>query len=155
MPCRTSALIGDDIVSLNTISIRFVTFRQRAYFKNVHILVPESWSNSDAYSNVDWQRYDQSDVIVDLPSDNGDNRPYTNKPTPCGEPGLFIHLTPDYILSQRIAGRFGDYDKVVHLHFSSSKRRVKSSVLCMTSETEKRFISNLTYIYFLFVFMHG
>ncbi len=85
---------------------------QRAYFKDIHILVPETWSNSDAYSHIDWQRYDQSDVIIDLPSDNGNNRPYTNKHTPCGEPGLFIHLTPDYILSQSQAVVYGEYDKV-------------------------------------------
>ncbi|XP_071792115.1 calcium-activated chloride channel regulator 3A-1-like [Asterias amurensis] len=86
---------------------------QKAYFKDIHILVPETWSNSDAYSHVDWQRYDQSDVMIDLPSDGGSNRPYTNKPTQCGEPGFSINLTPDYILSQSIAGRYGDYDKAL------------------------------------------
>ncbi|XP_038047849.1 calcium-activated chloride channel regulator 3A-1-like [Patiria miniata] len=93
----------------------FQATKQRAYFKDIHILVPESWEDSTEYSSVEWQRFDQSDVIVDFSSDGqtNNNRPYTNKATPCGEPGQYIHLTPDYILSQSTAQPFGPYDKTL------------------------------------------
>ncbi|XP_038047651.1 calcium-activated chloride channel regulator family member 3-like [Patiria miniata] len=97
----------------------FQATKKRAYFKDIHILVPESWEDSAEYSIVTWQRFDQSDVLVDFSGANKTNlpytnrsTPYTNKATPCGEPGQFIHLTPEYILSQSIANPYGPYDKV-------------------------------------------
>ncbi len=85
---------------------------QRAYFKDIRILIPESWSDSERYEPIRNERYDISDIRIDLPSDNYGDLPYTNKPTPCGVPGLYIHLTPNYLTDDNIAARFGDYDRV-------------------------------------------
>ncbi|XP_072016163.1 calcium-activated chloride channel regulator 1-like isoform X2 [Amphiura filiformis] len=86
---------------------------QRAYFNDIRIIIPESWSDSDTYQPIQNERYDISDVRIDLPSDNFGDLPYTNKPTPCGVPGLYIHLTPNYLTDDDIAGKFGDYDRVL------------------------------------------
>ncbi|XP_022098385.1 epithelial chloride channel protein-like isoform X2 [Acanthaster planci] len=89
--------------------------KKRAYFKDIHILVPESWRESSDYSSAEWQRYDQSDVMIDFSKDGStnNNRPYVYKPTPCGEQGEFIHLTPDYLLSENTARAFGPYTKTL------------------------------------------
>ena len=97
-----------------------VLFRQRAYFEDVHILIPESWPDNASYSAPTWQQVDKSDVTVGPvpgagpgqgPGQGGD-APFTVRTTPCGELGQFIHLTPHYLLNDSLAAAFGPYDKV-------------------------------------------
>ena len=40
-----------------------------------------------------------SEVQIDLPRARYGNRPYTSQPGGCGQPGEYIHLTPDYLLN--------------------------------------------------------
>lgn len=96
----------------NTFFLHILLYRQRAYFEDIRILVPESWSDSDSYTPVQDERYDISDIRIDLPSEDYGDKPYTNKPTPCGEPGLYIHLTPSFLEDESIARAYGGYDKV-------------------------------------------
>ncbi|XP_071943290.1 calcium-activated chloride channel regulator 1-like [Antedon mediterranea] len=84
---------------------------QRTYLKEIHILVPGSWRRRAHYSNAEWEQYDNSDVIVDLPSDHFGNRPYTSKATQCGEQGNYIHLTPDFIMDPKLQTHYGEFDK--------------------------------------------
>ncbi|PIK51796.1 putative epithelial chloride channel protein-like [Apostichopus japonicus] len=41
------------------------------------------------------------------------NIPYVNKPTGCGQPGLYLHITPEYILNENVGTLFGPYDKTL------------------------------------------
>ncbi|XP_033101841.1 calcium-activated chloride channel regulator 3A-1-like [Anneissia japonica] len=84
---------------------------QRAYFKDIHILVPETWQRRPHYSKAEWELYDNSDVIIDLPSDDFGSRPYTSKATQCGELGNYIHLTPRFVLDQSLQRHYGHFDK--------------------------------------------
>ena len=100
----------------------FFLNRQRAYFEDVHILIPKTWSDNSNYENPTWQQVDKSDIVIgpfpsDTPPSSGDssqeqNRPFTIKTTPCGELGQYIHLTPEYVIDESIAASFGTYEKV-------------------------------------------
>ena len=93
-----------------------VLFRQRAYFADVHILIPESWPDDVTYSAPTWQQVDKSDVTVGpvprVPGQGQGDAPFTVRTTPCGELGQFIHLTPQYLLNDSVGAAFGPYEKV-------------------------------------------
>lgn len=88
-------------------------FRYRAYFKDITILIPKSWPDRD-YSEAVNESIDVSDVEIgrlDPPNDE----PFTINPNQCGDLGLYIHLTPDYLLNSSVAQRWGPREKVSRL----------------------------------------
>ena len=90
-------------------------FRQRAYFEEISILVPTAWDTEPSqYGVAGKESFDKSDIVVDLPSSQSaaTNRPFTMKTTPCGEPGQFISLTPDFFTSENPTKAFGPRSKV-------------------------------------------
>nr|XP_006816547.1 PREDICTED: epithelial chloride channel protein-like [Saccoglossus kowalevskii] len=89
--------------------------RYRAFFKDIFILVPNSWSDNPDYETPDFQSYDKSDVIVDYPDVNSrtGHRPYVINPSPCGQIGQYMHLTPEYITNPVTGAYYGPYDKVL------------------------------------------
>ena len=50
--------------------------------------------------------------MIDLPEEGHGNRPFTIKTTPCGEPGYYMHFTPEYLLDEQVASEFGEYPRV-------------------------------------------
>ncbi|KAK7097266.1 calcium-activated chloride channel regulator 3A-1-like [Littorina saxatilis] len=114
-------------VFVNASRLLFQMSRQRAYFEDVHILIPDSWSDQAEHLAPTWQQVDKSDVTVGpVPADQAGqgagDAPFTVRTTPCGELGLFIHLTPQYLLNDTLAAQSGPYDKVFlhewsHLRF--------------------------------------
>ncbi|XP_046656009.1 calcium-activated chloride channel regulator 4A-like [Daphnia pulicaria] len=77
-------------------SVLYRATEKRAYFKDVRILVPESWSNIRANLST-WETYSEADVRVAPPRSTYGNTPYTVQSGGCGQPGEYIHLTPDYL----------------------------------------------------------
>ncbi len=68
-------------------------------FGDVHILIPATWTNIDANLSS-WETYEEADVRVSADSYLAlDDTPYTQQPGGCGEPGKFIHLTPNFLLT--------------------------------------------------------
>ena len=88
----------------------------RAYFKSVHILIPDSWNHLEASLST-WETFEvcfknnlntvvfyslilqKADVLVDTPNPKHQDVPYTRQNGLCGEPGERIHLTPNYVLT--------------------------------------------------------
>ncbi|XP_057365310.1 calcium-activated chloride channel regulator 4-like [Daphnia carinata] len=68
----------------------------RAYFKRVQILIPQSWKNVNATTSS-WETFQTADVIVDAPNPMHGDVPYTRQNGQCGDPGEKIHLTPNYV----------------------------------------------------------
>ncbi|XP_067674814.1 calcium-activated chloride channel regulator 3A-1-like [Haliotis asinina] len=89
--------------------------RQRAYFSDITILVPKSWSDKPQYEPQTKETVDNSDVLIDHADDRFSygNRPFVIKTTPCGELGHYMHLTPAYVLNDTVADLYGPYDKVI------------------------------------------
>ncbi|XP_036992437.2 calcium-activated chloride channel regulator 4 [Artibeus jamaicensis] len=74
---------------------------KRLYFKQVSILIPETWKENSLYKIPKYENYEQADVLVAPPTQAGRDEPYTKKFTACGEKGKNIHLTPDFVLGKK------------------------------------------------------
>ncbi|XP_064641630.1 calcium-activated chloride channel regulator 1-like [Lineus longissimus] len=97
----------------------FTATRQRAYFKEVSILLPITWTqpnNLTLGQLKSGQSFASANLRVDKPNPVWGDNPYTRQPGGCGEPGEFIHLTPEYLLNiNETQYRWGPPDKsLVH-----------------------------------------
>ena len=94
----------------------YIFFRRRAFFEEVKILIPSNWTSyPNATPSTD--RISKSDFLIGNPDSQKDllglaDVPFVVKATGCGEPGYFVHLTPNYILNETIGKLFGPYGKV-------------------------------------------
>ena len=86
--------------------------RQRAFFKNITILVPHTWREIEIDGSAIDETHDKSDILIDHPESGQDHTPFTVKTTPCGQFGYYTRLTPDYLQDENIAAKYGPYDKV-------------------------------------------
>ncbi|XP_072276029.1 calcium-activated chloride channel regulator 1-like isoform X2 [Pyxicephalus adspersus] len=78
----------------------------RVYIRSVKILIPNTWNSNNSYNRPKTESYDKADIIIADPFTRGDF-PYTLQYGGCGEPGKYIHLTPNFILNDRVLRIFG------------------------------------------------
>uniref|UniRef100_A0A8D0VKL3 Calcium-activated chloride channel regulator 4-like n=1 Tax=Sus scrofa TaxID=9823 RepID=A0A8D0VKL3_PIG len=90
----------------------FEATEKRFYFKNVSILIPESWKNITQYKRPKQESYKHADVIVAPPTVPGRDEPYTKQFTTCGEKAEYIHFTPDFVLGKK-QNEFGPSGKAL------------------------------------------
>ncbi|XP_047641362.1 calcium-activated chloride channel regulator 4-like [Phacochoerus africanus] len=88
-----------DMVTMASMSL-FEATEKRFFFKNVSILIPESWKNTQ-YKRPKHESYKHADVIVAPPTVPGRDEPYTKQFTECGEKAEYIHFTPDFVLGKK------------------------------------------------------
>ncbi|XP_054996343.1 calcium-activated chloride channel regulator 4 [Sorex araneus] len=69
----------------------------RMYFKNVNILIPDTWKEKSEYMRPRIESYKHATVIIAPPALPGRVEPYTRHFSQCGEKGEYIHLTPDFL----------------------------------------------------------
>ncbi|XP_047476220.1 calcium-activated chloride channel regulator 4A-like [Penaeus chinensis] len=94
-------------------AVLFKATRQRAFFKDVKILLPMTWT-STAYDQIAFnQHYQSSEIRVDVSNAVYGDQPYTDQPGGCGDPGRYIHLTPDYLVSDEEAAWWGPRPKTL------------------------------------------
>lgn len=91
----------------------FSATNQQVYLSEIRVLLPESWNDQPFYKPNRWERFENSDIRVDVPTTTKGNVPYVNKPTGCGKPGLYLHITPEYLMNEQIGTLFGPYDKTL------------------------------------------
>ncbi|XP_038601349.1 calcium-activated chloride channel regulator 1-like [Tachyglossus aculeatus] len=75
----------------------FKATKKMVYFKNVAILIPETWQDKPGYLISKRESYKTADVIVAEPSPVHSDTPYTQQTAQCGEPGKYIHFTPKFL----------------------------------------------------------
>merc|ERR1719239_1787753 len=87
--------------------------RQRAFFKEVTILVPQSWSIASEPS-VD-ETFEDAEFRVGPSNPVYGHNPYTVQNRDCGDPGDFTHLTSWFVLNHETnaSTEFGRTDKVI------------------------------------------
>merc|ERR1719239_764241 len=87
--------------------------RQRAFFKEVTILVPQSWSIASEPS-VD-ETFEDAEFRVGPSNPVYGHNPYTVQNRDCGDPGDFTHLTSWFVLNHATdaSTEFGRTDKVI------------------------------------------
>lgn len=74
--------------------------KKRAFFQQVTIVVPNTWSNQPEYKMVTNEDYfSTANLRIAPPNPSYNNTPYTFQPGGCGELGRYIHMTPDFILN--------------------------------------------------------
>ena len=90
--------------------------RRRLYFSEITILVPRSWTTYTAPDVIQSERFETSDIIIDVSQEERPDRPFTNKDSGCGQPGRYIHFTPNFMKSDAEAEKYGGYGRVCRNH---------------------------------------
>ncbi|KAK7069277.1 hypothetical protein SK128_016169 [Halocaridina rubra] len=90
----------------------------RAYFRDVHILIPKSWTNTQVNRTALNENYEESDIRIDHMNNVYKNQPYTHQPGGCGTPGQYIHLTPEYLTDMTQAAWWGPRGKVLLMEWA-------------------------------------
>ncbi|XP_044157450.1 calcium-activated chloride channel regulator 4A-like [Bufo gargarizans] len=130
----------------------FNATKYRLYFQNVKILIPSTWSNQN-YTRSKTETYDQADVVIASPYISTDNGPYTLQYGQCGEPGRYIHLTPNFMLTDMTSiygprgkvllhewahlrwGVYDEYNLQTPFYFSSSGGKSLQATRCSSQIT--------------------
>ncbi|XP_054577005.1 calcium-activated chloride channel regulator 4-like [Eptesicus fuscus] len=79
----------------------FEATERRFFFKNVSILIPDTWKEKPQYKRPKHESYTHTDVLVAPPTLPDRDEPYTKQFEPCGEKGKYIHFTPDFVLGKK------------------------------------------------------
>ncbi|XP_070557598.1 calcium-activated chloride channel regulator 1-like isoform X2 [Ptychodera flava] len=88
--------------------------QRRAFFREVTILLPDTWSDSMTDSPAAGELFDAANIIVSNHENVGRETPYTNQFGSCGEEAEYIHLTDKFILDSRWrVDKYGDPEKVI------------------------------------------
>ncbi|XP_050712037.1 calcium-activated chloride channel regulator 1-like isoform X2 [Eriocheir sinensis] len=87
--------------------------QRRLYVAEVTILLPITWRNTQQYQEATTETYLNSKVRVLPPNPIYGDQPFTVQPGGCGEPGLYLHLTPRYLGDGDVACRWGDKGKAL------------------------------------------
>jgi len=75
----------------------FIASRNRAYYKQVKILLPQTWKNTPFDQPLSGEFYETAEVRIDRPNPVYGDAPYTVRGAGCGVPGSYIHITPSYL----------------------------------------------------------
>ncbi|XP_068098724.1 calcium-activated chloride channel regulator 1-like isoform X1 [Hyperolius riggenbachi] len=93
-------------------SYLFQATRKRLFMKSVKILIPSTWISGSNYSKPATETYDKADVIVASPYLKYGDDPYTLQYGQCGEPGRYIHFTPNFLLDDQLLAAYGRRGRV-------------------------------------------
>ncbi|XP_070557745.1 calcium-activated chloride channel regulator 1-like [Ptychodera flava] len=86
----------------------------RAFYRNITILVPSSWSDDDSkYEVATTEMFDSAKVQIAPPHPLHGDVPYVQQVATCGEPGNSIHLTDKFFLDPNIETVQGPRRKVI------------------------------------------
>ncbi|KAG8555793.1 hypothetical protein GDO81_017815 [Engystomops pustulosus] len=84
---------------------------KRLFIRNAKILVPRSWSANN-YIKPKIETYNTADIRIANPALKYGNDPYTQQYGRCGEPGQYIHLTPDFVTDDMFITKYGPRGRV-------------------------------------------
>ncbi|XP_006752634.1 PREDICTED: calcium-activated chloride channel regulator 4, partial [Myotis davidii] len=79
----------------------FEATERRFFFKNVSILIPDTWEEKPQYKRPKHESYTHADVLVAPPTLPDRDEPYTKHFKLCEEKGEYIHFTPDVVLGKK------------------------------------------------------
>lgn len=102
----------------NASEVLFTATRRRAFFRDVRIVIPKSWSNTDTDDVAVFESFTESDLRIDNPNPVYENQPYTRQPGECRDPGDFIHMTPAYLKEEIFSYYYGPPAKVLVMEWA-------------------------------------
>ncbi|XP_063590890.1 calcium-activated chloride channel regulator 3A-1-like [Penaeus indicus] len=117
-PSVNESYAGDVIASIkktfsDASEVLFKATHQRAFFRDVKILLPKTWTKTPSDAVALKENFDESHIRVDVGSRIYGNQPHTEQPGGCGDPGLYIHLTPEYLVDDKESDVWGPRSKVL------------------------------------------
>ncbi|KAM4641317.1 calcium-activated chloride channel regulator 1-like [Discoglossus pictus] len=90
----------------------FKATKQRLFIRSAKILIPFNWTSSSNYRKPRSETYDKADVIIANPYFKYGDEPYTLQYGGCGDPGKYIHFTPDFLLRDSVSKVYGPPERV-------------------------------------------
>ncbi|MEE6494589.1 hypothetical protein FKM82_001800 [Ascaphus truei] len=91
----------------------FHATKKRLFIRSVKILIPLTWLPQNNCTKSKTETYDKADVIIADPFLKYGEDPYTLQYGGCGEPGRYIHLTPSFLLDDKLASVYGPRGRVL------------------------------------------
>ncbi|XP_071983614.1 calcium-activated chloride channel regulator 1-like [Engystomops pustulosus] len=89
----------------------FYATKKRLFIRSVKILIPSSWPNRN-YTKSKTETYEKADVVIADSYLKYRDDPYTLQYGRCGEPGRYIHLTPNFLLDDNLLTVYGPRGRV-------------------------------------------
>jgi len=89
----------------------YIATRNRAYFRQVKILLPKTWTSIEADVAMEAESFATAELRVDRENSLYGMTPYTLTSSSCGEPGQFTHLTPEFMAGGTT--EYGNWGKVL------------------------------------------
>uniref|UniRef100_A0A8D0DVI5 VWFA domain-containing protein n=1 Tax=Salvator merianae TaxID=96440 RepID=A0A8D0DVI5_SALMN len=86
-------------------SYLFSATKERFYIKSVKVVIPFTWQSKPEYGRVTTESFEKADVIVADPYLKYGDDPYTLQYGGCGEPGRYIHFTPNFLTNDKQEGQ--------------------------------------------------
>ncbi|XP_072429382.1 calcium-activated chloride channel regulator 1-like [Chiloscyllium punctatum] len=87
--------------------------KHRAYFRDVKILLPITWSSQPHYQRPSTQSYEKANVIIANPHTQYGDDPYTLQYGQCGDKGRYIHFTQNFMLNDSLIQVYGERGSVL------------------------------------------
>uniref|UniRef100_A0A8C4Q5W5 Chloride channel accessory 1 n=1 Tax=Eptatretus burgeri TaxID=7764 RepID=A0A8C4Q5W5_EPTBU len=89
--------------------------RQRAFFRNISILVPPTWINTRT-QRMTFETFEKAEIRIDDSPGNPNACPYTMNYAMCGRRGKYIHLTSDFLMISSAASDCEPRGKILIVH---------------------------------------
>ncbi|XP_067673202.1 calcium-activated chloride channel regulator 1-like [Haliotis asinina] len=89
----------------------YTATRKRAYFKEVTILVPSTWTGT--YSDATSEVYTNADVVIEKANSRYGSDPYSRTYSGCGKSGIRVYLTESFMTSSSAVRQYGPREKVL------------------------------------------
>ncbi|XP_070559947.1 calcium-activated chloride channel regulator 1-like [Ptychodera flava] len=106
--------LGQQDIFTGASSALYQATKNRAFFKEITILLPNTWSDDLTSIEATNEIFDAANIILTKHENVGRETPYTNQFGSCGEEAEYIHLTDKFILdSQWTVDTYGDPGKVI------------------------------------------
>ncbi|XP_076448467.1 calcium-activated chloride channel regulator 4-like [Babylonia areolata] len=91
----------------------FRATRNLLYFREFVIVIPETWKGVRGVENTLEFPMDLAQIIIDQPNLAYGDAPYVKQYAECGQPGLYIHLTPSYLKDDDVVNKWGPPEKTL------------------------------------------
>ncbi|XP_072276032.1 calcium-activated chloride channel regulator 1-like [Pyxicephalus adspersus] len=91
----------------------FQATQERIFIKSVKILIPSTWTSRSNYTKPTKEIFSEADVIIASPHLKYGDDPYTLQYGRCGEPGKYIHFTPNFLLNNSLLSGYGPRGRVL------------------------------------------
>uniref|UniRef100_A0A8D0DVG9 Calcium-activated chloride channel N-terminal domain-containing protein n=1 Tax=Salvator merianae TaxID=96440 RepID=A0A8D0DVG9_SALMN len=100
------------IIPKEASSYLFSATKERFYIKSVKVVIPFTWQSKPEYGRVTTESFEKADVIVADPYLKYGDDPYTLQYGGCGEPGRYIHFTPNFLTNDSLLEGYGSRGRI-------------------------------------------